>query len=1192
MANIETGKNIAVTRSNEFVPIPSGTNSKPIFFRPDQITQNAPIYAANELGVPLTAQNLADISTINDSNGQPTGQPANGGVHILQWDTYRVDWYNVLSYNIVFDLEKQYNLDYAYVWGIADKNSPITLSASEDGVTWKTLAPARNGFSPTGWTKIDFNQANKGGNFWFRIEMSYQDYALNAFVLYGRPATSSLNKGIKKRRNIGTRTTDASTGTNGFYFEHPELMAPVSGETRFYVQPDWIMGQLWRLTGSLIGKLVSDMTFRFHTSHLGSIDQLLQGFKNYGIKTTFCLSNMPAAFRPVTTIHPGESKPVDPGFSTTNINHTTNPQNYKFIARLGYNLAARYGNNKNVDTQFIQLDPNEPLRVGMNLIYCLEIGNEMDKWWEGAQGYCNAQEMGAYLSALYDGDQGRLGAGFGIKNADPSIRVCVPSLAAGNNVTYMRDLTLYCDKTRGVGNYPWDDIGYHWYNTTGISQVSTDGGTSHGLQPEKGNLMPINKDWSDFRDEHCPAAEVILSEWGYDSHLGGAISPDKNTQFLRSRCQSYWLCRGFMCNQISGVDITNQYWFANQGGTRFTDLDQNEPDPKQFLSSGLMDGVQDSSDWNRFPLMPYWYVAAFRKMLTKYQFSHSVMEAGVQMTDEVIINTNNNNTVWAAAYTNYIDGTKLLVVWLDSSDLLAATVQVNVIGDNVPISSIDGAEIRESFDPVVTQNPVVNGSIDVIVNECPQFLLTPFTGTAKIQQATNIRKQRLDSSSVLVTWTDSNLQEVDAVVSKSTNVNTGYTVIYQGSPSVDGSYVDTTAFLEYNYRVQLVIKGDIITPPDPDPDFSKTLNTEEQWASMVYYAVDAVKYNTSTPAINNDSIGQFVEKKTGQYPLIYRGNAVTDIYQRPPFLLTDSSGRGFVEFWNSPNLGFSTEDFKKQNGDYDYQYYSTGATFIMMRMPGQSSEAAINDQGGRFFVSELNGGYRVYSARNDGSQRVIFGSGNGDALPPVYQICSVHVEYVKNGNIGLWVNNVYKGSIPNDIEEGTGNYGDIAKLRNALGVYTNSMGFRFYAYYIHNTAEFANIAANRDQFLTSVGNKWNVGTYDPLPHPDNNIQLNYNTSLNRFELNFTASTATQSQIDNAEIRWYVMTPAAGDGSFTPQNYIKTGKYLNRSDFQQIYDDHFANPAPPHFWASAYIRLDGAISFVQSPYKSIYAPYEQ
>lgn len=128
------------------------------------------------------------------------------------------------------------------------------------------------------------------------------------------------------------------------------------------------------------------------------------GFVHGGNKTEARWKAMDASLFPV----PGASQ---------------DPASYKDLAGHMFQWAARYGSNPKVDKSLLRLAPGQPPLVGSGLQPWLEVLNEPDGWWAGREAYYTPLEYAAALSASYDGHEGRLGPGMGIKAADSGLMV-------------------------------------------------------------------------------------------------------------------------------------------------------------------------------------------------------------------------------------------------------------------------------------------------------------------------------------------------------------------------------------------------------------------------------------------------------------------------------------------------------------------------------------------------------------------------------------------------------------------------------------------------------------------------------------------------------------------------------------------------------------------------------------------------
>ena len=96
-------------------------------------------------------------------------------------------------------------------------------------------------------------------------------------------------------------------------------------------------------------------------------------------------------------------------------------------------------------------------------------------------------------SADYDGDQGRLGKSFGVKQADPNMRMVMGGLSGKYPTsTWPASITSYLDgvrtwaQTNRAGSFPADVINVHHYLRSGPSSAA---------------VSPTVTDWGRGRDE-------------------------------------------------------------------------------------------------------------------------------------------------------------------------------------------------------------------------------------------------------------------------------------------------------------------------------------------------------------------------------------------------------------------------------------------------------------------------------------------------------------------------------------------------------------------------------------------------------------------------------------------------------------------------------------------------------------------
>lgn len=833
---------LMVLPPSTYIPLAGGEYSEPIPWRVENITSPSST-SGNKTdsvtGESMRIWNLADISTINNVEGAPTGIPANVGWGWEEWGNFNLwdkgngaNWYNYKFYRVIIDLEDIYDLDYIYIWnGSRDLKAMMWSATENEPSEYRPMMDNANvsndwpdGYIGVGsagsWVKYTFNK-NQSGCKHFVIGFDYPDAFIRSMVLYGRKRRVNKKEGLKSRSLVRHRPANYRFGTNAFYFEEAEILASVSELTRIYVEPGWYMGPNLEKAGDGVRNNITpdDITLEFETNHMGNTDQLLQAYKNTGMKVLWaCVAN-PVYLREWWQNKIGLQCPVDPGLDPLNLSVTTDPMNYKHISRIFYILAARYGSNPIADTSMINWGTGEVERKGMGLVFAIEIGNEYDRGWDGEEGYVSPHEMAAFMSACYDGHKGAMGAGFGIKNADPSLYVVLPGLMGGGD--YLLEVFKWWDTHRGKGDYPMDVINYHGYTTNAGSQVvEVEVETRYGLPPE--TSYPGQRDWVKIRDKLIPGSELWNTETGYAEHWGGGLAPNSSDQFTRSRFKAYWLARIMLVHFASGIDVVQQYWFANVGMGRFEDLDQSQPNPALFQSNQLVDGNTDGSAfWGRVPMMSYWYFYQLKEALTDYYAQHIMVRWGERRTKEVVINSTDDR-IWATSFKRYSDNSSIIAIWLvdqvtglvlDDKPLAEVgyktlNVTINIPESSVVVGKLDEAEIREGSELAteIKSSIVVGGTrqITVTIGECPIFIYTSNIGTPAPEPAEVVRWERMASGEMFISWFDQSTFNSIATIKRSTTENGTYNTIFTGTTKKP-EYVDATATpgVDYYYKVEL-----------------------------------------------------------------------------------------------------------------------------------------------------------------------------------------------------------------------------------------------------------------------------------------------------------------------------------------------------------------------------------------------------
>jgi endoglucanase len=248
------------------------------------------------------------------------------------------------------------------------------------------------------------------------------------------------------------------------------------------------------------------------------------------------------------------------------------PTSYIEQAELGFQFAARYGSNPNVNQSLLKIDPTtrwtgdpaNTIKVGLELVSYMECDNERDKWWKGVDAYQTFQMYAANLSAYYDGHLNTMGAGIGVKNADPNMNVVMAG-TAGADATYIRGMIQWCIDNRGYNadgsiNLCFDVINYHYYAATNANQAIT---ATAGVAPELCTGVQIAKDFVLVGQQY--GLEVWITETGYDDNSASPIGVTAIGNKTSDVVKADWCLRACLMYARLGINRVFHYEVDDDG---------------------------------------------------------------------------------------------------------------------------------------------------------------------------------------------------------------------------------------------------------------------------------------------------------------------------------------------------------------------------------------------------------------------------------------------------------------------------------------------------------------------------------------------------------------------------------------------------------------------------------------------------
>ncbi len=377
------------------------------------------------------------------------------------------------------------------------------------------------------------------------------------------------------------------------------------------------------------------------------------------------------------------------------------PASYIEQAKLGFQFAARYGQNKNIDSALVSVYTipawyNQRVnskKTGLGLVKYIECGNEVDKTWRGRKAYLTGREYAANLSAFYDGNLNTMGANVGVKTADSTMQVVMSGIA-GPSTDYLRGIIDWCKEFRGYKpdgrvNLCFDVINYHFYSTDRGFYQSTS--STRGVAPEKGLADSIARNFMNAARLYAYDMPVWVSEQGYDINQSSPVRAIPVGNRTAAETQADWILR-------SGL------LYARRGFHRsffFQAYDTDTASATKFASMGLL----NKGNYSRKPAADFLYQTI--KLFGDFRFQETLNnDPFVDRYDY------NGQSMYALVVPDEKGRTANYSLLLNGAD--SVTVYTPVAGRNEMLS-----EKRAS----------VNGYLPLTVTETPVFVVPSFASS-------------------------------------------------------------------------------------------------------------------------------------------------------------------------------------------------------------------------------------------------------------------------------------------------------------------------------------------------------------------------------------------------------------------------------------------------------------------------------
>lgn len=387
---------------------------------------------------------------------------------------------------------------------------------------------------------------------------------------------------------------------------------------------------------------------------------------------------------------------------------STHPESYDRLSRMMWMYGAAFGKNKYPADSLQYTIPANHVS-GLNTTQFVESGNENNGSWLSKERWYSPQAWIAYNSAFYDGNDGRMGNRFGIKQADPTIQVVM-----GGNAydwyPYMKAMAYWAYYSRSDHKIPFDIYNFHDYEYV-------KGKPHSAFQPENYHAIGyhnIRAYWQQIVDSvHAILrTKVWNTEWGYDrnSSLENAVAVIPGVD--SAQVQAEWIARSWIMQSfVRGLDVSVYYMLANANWKDYDSAAFNN-----YATCGLVSGAYHGTpccSFNFYAFPTYYFQHTMYHVLRNYK------------PDSILYENSLKDSIYMYRYRN-IDhpDSVAYVVW--SGTITNKTVQGLKLKTGLPNHIVYDIHLKYKYMDGDTSRLRTDGrgEIPLIIDETPQIILT------------------------------------------------------------------------------------------------------------------------------------------------------------------------------------------------------------------------------------------------------------------------------------------------------------------------------------------------------------------------------------------------------------------------------------------------------------------------------------
>jgi hypothetical protein len=477
---------------------------------------------------------------------------------------------------------------------------------------------------------------------------------------------------------------DQFIGVNAF-IDDPLDKMKVAGYIREYHNWNWDEGDIWDGGGNLNYPGYPNNQNAFNPSWAGggwNFDKYYKDLTDAGLFVCPAIQGSVKWLNDAKNF-PARNIPVRSGLDRNN------PASYREHADHMYQFAARYGSTQ-VPDNLLKLASNQPRLSGLGYISYLENSNEPDAWWNGLDAQFTAVNLAAMGSADRDGHEGTMGKTYGVKNADPNMKLVMGGLTERgleNNFSYIEEMRQWCLENRSDKQFVYDVINVHHY----CGQIS----------PEEAKIKETIQQLVDYRDQYLPDCEIWLTEFGWETSIYDTpFSALEVGSFSREEVQAQRIVREYLLLSSTGIDRAAQYMLRNAENNGRT----------QHSSSGF---TTIKGEWH--PKSSWYYVYTMKNTLK------GMFYVGEQAS------MNTNVTIYK--YQNAVGDTTVYALWCPTSnEVLVPDYQLSL--PNAPKKAQLVEMVKGEIEGEITDLTISRNTVKVDVSERPIFVVTTTTANS------------------------------------------------------------------------------------------------------------------------------------------------------------------------------------------------------------------------------------------------------------------------------------------------------------------------------------------------------------------------------------------------------------------------------------------------------------------------------